>query len=83
LRQAVRYSRRDTRSRPTRRRRQKIVVVIPAYKAAATLPSVLARIPAAVHEQLYKILVVEDGDENVPRSTSAELLAKHPKIFYV
>ncbi|MDR1191565.1 MAG: glycosyltransferase family 2 protein [Verrucomicrobiales bacterium] len=59
---------------------KKIVVVIPAYKAALTLPGVLARIPADVHEQLFKILVVEDGGEKVPRSTDAELLAKYPKI---
>jgi glycosyltransferase involved in cell wall biosynthesis len=57
-----------------------IVVVIPAYKAAATLPSVLARIPADVHGQLHKILIVEDGGATVPRSTSAALLAKYPKI---
>ncbi|MDF9827429.1 glycosyltransferase involved in cell wall biosynthesis [Ereboglobus sp. PH5-10] len=59
---------------------KKIVVVIPAYKAAETLPSVLARIVPEMYERLLKILVVEDGGETVPRSTSAELLEKYPKV---
>jgi glycosyltransferase involved in cell wall biosynthesis len=58
----------------------KIVVVIPAYKAAKTLPSVLSRIPAEIHEQLFRILIVEDGGRDVPRSSSPELLARYPKI---
>lgn len=59
---------------------KKIVVVIPAYKAAATLPDVLERIPAEVHEEIHKILVVEDGGADIPRSTTPELLARYPKI---
>lgn len=59
---------------------KKIVVVIPAYKAAETLPSVLARIASAMYERLSRILVVEDGGEKVPRSVSAGLLEKYPKI---
>jgi len=59
---------------------KKIVVVIPAFKAAATLPGVLERIPSDVHEVIQHILVVEDGGEDVPRSTTPELLAKYPKI---
>lgn len=59
---------------------QKIVIVIPAYKAAATLPAVLDRIPREVHEVVHRILVVEDGGEHIPRSTTPELLAQYPKI---
>jgi glycosyltransferase involved in cell wall biosynthesis len=62
---------------------KKIVVVIPAYKAAATLPSVLARIPASAYEEISNIVVVEDGGESVPRSTSAELLKQYPKLEVV
>ena len=59
---------------------KKIVVVIPAYKAAETLPSVIARIPRAVYDGLYRILVVEDGGANVPRSVSPELQQANPKM---
>ena len=59
---------------------KKIVVVIPAYKAAATLPSVIERIPRPVYEGLHRILVVEDGGENVPRSVTPELLQANPKM---
>lgn len=59
---------------------KKIVVVIPAYKAAGTLPSVLDRIPKVIYDQLFKIIIVEDGGPDIPRSASPELLAQHPKI---
>lgn len=59
---------------------KRIVVVIPAYKAATTLPSVLARIPQQVYEALYRIVVVEDVDLATPRSCSPELAASYPKI---
>jgi glycosyltransferase involved in cell wall biosynthesis len=59
---------------------RKIVVVIPAYKAAVTLPSVLQRIPSGVHDRISNILVVEDGGAAVPRSTSPELLQQYPKL---
>lgn len=59
---------------------QKIVVVIPAYKARSTLPSVLKRIPENVYQNLYKILIVEDIDPGVEPSTTEELIQKYPKI---
>ncbi len=59
---------------------KKIVVVIPAYKAAETLPSVIARIPRPVYDGLHRILVVEDGGANVPRSVSPELQQANPKM---
>lgn len=59
---------------------KRIVVVIPAYKAAATLPSVLQRIPRPVYDGLHRILVVEDGGPGIPRSTTPELLQAHPKV---
>ena len=49
---------------------KKIVVVMPAYKAADTLGWVLSRIPQGVYDNLFKILIVEDGGEGIPRSTS-------------
>lgn len=55
-------------------------MVIPAYRAAATLPSVLDRIPKQVYERLFRILVVEDGGADVPRSSTPELQAAHPKM---
>jgi glycosyltransferase involved in cell wall biosynthesis len=60
--------------------KKRIVVVIPAYRAAATLPLVLDRIPRQVYDGLYRILVVEDGGADVPRSTSPELQREHPKL---
>ena len=59
---------------------KKIFVVIPCYKAAATLPDVLKRIPKATYDEIEKILVVEDGGESVPRSASPELLKQYPKV---
>jgi glycosyltransferase involved in cell wall biosynthesis len=59
---------------------KRIVVVIPAFDAAGTLPRVLERIPPSVYESLFRILVVEDGGGKVPPSVSAELQARHPKI---
>jgi glycosyltransferase involved in cell wall biosynthesis len=60
--------------------KKRIVVVIPAYQAAATLPSVLDRIPRHVYDDLFRILVVEDGGVDIPRSVSPELQAEHPKL---
>lgn len=57
-----------------------IVIVIPAYKAADKLPSVLERIPAEIHERVERILIVEDGGADIPRSTSPEMLRRYPKI---
>ena len=59
---------------------KKIVVVIPAYHAAETLPGVLARIPKTTYNTLERILIVEDGGADVACSTSPELLKCYPKI---
>ncbi|MEQ1877245.1 MAG: glycosyltransferase family 2 protein [Bdellovibrionia bacterium] len=58
----------------------KIVVVIPAFKAAATLPSVLRRIPPSTLGAVHKILVVEDGGPSVERSVKPALLSEFPQI---
>jgi len=59
---------------------KRIVIVIPAYKAAGTLPAVLARIPQKIHDELFKILIVEDGGPDIPRSVSPELEAQYSKL---
>ena len=59
---------------------RRLVVVIPAYRARETLPGVLARIPAAIHQQVVRILVVEDGGADIPRSATPELLQRYPKV---
>ena len=59
---------------------KKIVVVIPAYQAAETLPCVLSRIPKTTYDTLERILIVEDGGADVACSTSSELLKCYPKI---
>jgi glycosyltransferase involved in cell wall biosynthesis len=59
---------------------KKIVVIIPAYKADATLPLVLGRIPKKVYDQIYKILIVEDGGAGIPRSATPALEAQYEKI---
>src|SRR5262245_26532730 len=59
---------------------KKIVVVIPAYQAAETLPGVLSRIPKTTYDALQRILIVEDGGADIACSTSPELLQCYPKI---
>lgn len=59
---------------------KKITVVIPAYKADATLPGVLKRIPASVMDEIDHIVIVEDGGTNRPDSVSNQLKARYPKI---
>jgi len=58
---------------------KKLVVVIPAYKAQKTLPSVLQRIPEEVYNEIDHIVVVEDGGVGLPRTVTKELLQKYPK----
>ncbi len=59
---------------------KRIVVVIPAYKAAQTLPSVLARITPEVYHEVFRILIIEDIDPRTPRSSTPELEALYPKV---
>jgi glycosyltransferase involved in cell wall biosynthesis len=59
---------------------RRLVIVIPAYRAQDTLPSVLERIPLSIHECVLRILVVEDGGTDIPRSCTPELLKRYPKI---
>jgi glycosyltransferase involved in cell wall biosynthesis len=59
---------------------RRLVIVIPAYRANDTLPGVLRRIPEAIHASVLRILVVEDGGADIPRSTTPELLQHYPKI---
>ncbi len=62
---------------------KKIAVVIPAYKADATLPGVLDRIPASVMDAISHIIIVEDGGTNRPDSVSNQLKQKYSKIEIV
>jgi glycosyltransferase involved in cell wall biosynthesis len=59
---------------------RRLVIVIPAYRARETLSSVLQRIPALIHRHLLRILIVEDGGENISRSVTPDLLQRYPKI---
>ena len=59
---------------------KKIVVVIPAYKAADTLPGVIRRIPSPVMNDLHRLLVIEDGGPGVPKSAGPALLSEFSKI---
>lgn len=59
---------------------KQIVCVIPAYRAAATLPGVLERIPRAVYDELERIIVVEDAGPNMERSVSDSLRERHDKL---
>jgi glycosyltransferase involved in cell wall biosynthesis len=42
----------------------KVVIYVPAYNAAATLPRVLDRIPPEVREKVHEILVVDNHSED-------------------
>jgi glycosyltransferase involved in cell wall biosynthesis len=42
----------------------KVVIYVPAYNAAATLPRVLDRIPSAVRSQVHEILIVDNHSED-------------------
>lgn len=59
---------------------KRIVCVIPAYRAGATLPGVLKRIPRPVYEELDRIVVVEDAGPNMERSVSEELRDRYDKL---
>ncbi len=59
---------------------KKIAVVIPAYKADATLPGVLERITPEAMEEISHIIIVEDGGTNHPDSVSNQLKKKYDKI---
>ena len=59
---------------------KKIAVVIPAYKADLTLPSVLERIDAVTMDEISNIIIVEDGGTNTPDSVSNRLKKKYGKI---
>lgn len=59
---------------------RRLAIVIPAYEAWATLPKVLDRIPADIHEAVHVILIVEDCGPAGPLSTTPGLLAAYPKV---
>lgn len=59
---------------------KKIAIVIPAYKADLTLPSVLERIPTETMNEISNIIIVEDGGTNTPDSVSNQLKCEYPKI---
>lgn len=60
--------------------RKKITVVIPAYKADATLPGVIERIPSQAMDEIDHIIIVEDGGNNHPESASNRLRQQYDKI---
>jgi glycosyltransferase involved in cell wall biosynthesis len=42
----------------------KVVIYVPAYNAASTLPQILERIPAGVREKVHELLVIDDHSED-------------------
>ena len=59
---------------------QRPIVVIPAYRAALTLPGVLARIPPAVLERLVRIVAVDDGSDDDTWQVLGDLATRYPKL---
>jgi glycosyltransferase involved in cell wall biosynthesis len=61
-------------------------IVVPAYQAEATLESVLARVPAELHEQGARVLVVDDGSCDATaaaaRRAGAEVLRNERNLGY-
>ena len=61
-------------------------IVIPAYQAATTLGSVLARIPASLHGRGARVLVVDDGSADdtaaVAQRGGAEVLRNSVNLGY-
>ena len=60
--------------------KNKIFIIIPAYKADETLAEVFERIPNEFMEYVSKIIVVEDGSYSGETATSAALAKLNDKI---
>jgi len=59
----------------------KVVILMPAYKAAKTIESVFERIPKEVYKGLYKIIVVNDGSLDNTAEIISKLSKKYKKIL--
>lgn len=58
----------------------KVVVLIPAYNAAATLEKVFERVPAEARERIAKYVVVNDGSKDETEAVLARLRERYPTL---
>jgi glycosyltransferase involved in cell wall biosynthesis len=58
----------------------KLVVVVPAYNAARSLPDLVRRLVAARPPGLFRIVIVDDGSSDTTAETARELASKMPHI---
>lgn len=55
-------------------------IYVPAYNAAATLPAVIARVPASAWDRCVACVIVDDGSVDGTREAIDALTAAHPAI---
>lgn len=55
-------------------------IFIPAYNAAATLPSVIERIPKDLWGDIATVAVIDDGSKDDTASVARALSGKYPKV---
>src|SRR3989338_11456907 len=61
-------------------KKRKIVVVMPAYCAAATLGDVIDRVSKKDMERIYKVIIVNDGSIDKTREVALSLKKRYGKI---
>lgn len=55
-------------------------IFIPAYNAAATLPEVIARIPADLWPEIGAVTVIDDGSRDGTSAVAERLRGEYPKL---
>jgi glycosyltransferase involved in cell wall biosynthesis len=59
----------------------RVIVLIPAYNAAATLEKVFARIPPAAQKRISKYVAVNDGSQDATAEVLSRLSARYPALI--
>ncbi|MCP4383645.1 MAG: glycosyltransferase family 2 protein [Hyphomicrobiales bacterium] len=60
-----------------------LAIFVPAYNAAATLPDLLARVPADLWPTISAIFVIDDGSQDDTGAVARALATRRPKVRLV